>query len=255
MSQQHPEIRTYGLVLPLVRAWARAISKPSRLILGSPFAVVFAPPEDRLQMRRQRARKVDLFLLSCMAIDLAWLTLIATLPGGLWTWLPTAWAIWRIMDIAANAINKSLLEELEAKHHHRIQTAPARVVILGTLNYLELAICFSCLYATRPDLIIAAHPEIRWVFSEAAEKALHLSLITQLTVGYGDLIPSGWVRFTTWLQSFMGLGVLTLLVGRFIAYLPHQVELEESRGPKRSAESSADQPDAAPPSASSATTF
>jgi hypothetical protein len=80
----------------------------------------------------------------------------------------------------------------------------------------------AAIYGFGSELVTGSgQPEV-WLFGShpAIEKCLHLSFITQITVGYGDFVPTGWLRPVAWLQSFAGLGVVALLIARYMTVLP-----------------------------------
>jgi hypothetical protein len=52
------------------------------------------------------------------------------------------------------------------------------------------------------------------------EQALHLSVVTQLTIGFGDLAPTGWLRPIVWLQGGSGLALIALFITRYLSMLP-----------------------------------
>lgn len=64
--------------------------------------------------------------------------------------------------------------------HHSID--PARSVLLAVLNYFEMAVAFAIFYRHWDCLSIKA---------PSASQALYFSLVTGMTVGYGDIVPRG----------------------------------------------------------------
>ena len=47
----------------------------------------------------------------------------------------------------------------------------------------------------------------------------YLSVITQLTIGYGDVYPTGWLRVVAAIQGLVGALFIILVLGRLLASL------------------------------------
>jgi Ion channel len=124
-------------------------------------------------------------------------------------------------DILAVTVRASLFDEFHEQKQQPVLSAPSRVVVLGLINYFELILCFAGIYASAPDLLRTENNSIEWCL-EPIEKPVHFSFITQLTIGYGDLYPTGWLRPICWLQGFSGLGITALLIARYIAAVPRE---------------------------------
>jgi Ion channel len=45
----------------------------------------------------------------------------------------------------------------------------------------------------------------------------YLSIITQLTIGYGDVYPTSWMRLVAAIQGLVGIVFVVLVFGRVIA--------------------------------------
>jgi hypothetical protein len=50
--------------------------------------------------------------------------------------------------------------------------------------------------------------------------ALYFSMITQLTIGYGDIRPLHAARWIASLQGLVGFGFTLLIIGRFVSLIP-----------------------------------
>lgn len=130
--------------------------------------------------------------------------------------------VWRIVDIVCTAARIVLFDPYRTHYTSEYKiSSTVRSIILGFLNYLELIFAFAIIYRINGHLIGAVGGANEYMSS------LYLSAVTQLTVGYGDLRPLGFLRLVTSLQAFFGLALLSLFVARFISLLRPIASLEE----------------------------
>src|SRR5207248_3677051 len=129
----------------------------------------------------KHANRVDALVASCFVLE--FLCLIAASQWrGNWRWL-LLFTAWRILDIAATAVRLSLFDRRHRSANASLAVAShERVVVLGLVNYVELVICFASIYAGFPDSIHGLRDGL---------DVIHLSVISQLTIGYGDIYPEG----------------------------------------------------------------
>lgn len=94
-------------------------------------------------------------------------------------------------------MNLSVFDQLRTNEQVLISSA-VRTLVLSFLNYLELVICFGLVYATMLEQLVGASG---W------GDALYYSVVTQLTIGYGDIRPLGEARFVSSAQGGGGRGL------------------------------------------------
>ncbi len=135
------------------------------------------------------------------------------------------WYIWylcgvamvcRVVNIVSFNLRVALVETTRSRSGaalHLVISAK-RSVILGFANFCELIICFGGLYAAFPDLIAVPGDGAKDIVT-----FIYLSVITQLTIGYGDVSPLGWMRLVVGLQGLSGLLLITLTIGRFVSLI------------------------------------
>jgi len=131
-------------------------------------------------------------------------------------WSATLIAVWRIVNILSIAVNMALFDGLRRKSPH-VMASAVRTIILTSINYIEVIACFGVAYAAFPSLL--KHADDRFA------DALYFSAITQLTIGYGDVVPSGIGRLVAVIQGMFGLWFGLLILSRFVNALPRFREL------------------------------
>jgi hypothetical protein len=86
--------------------------------------------------------------------------------------------------------------------------SPQRTLVLAAINYVELMLWFGLVYALNYKSLHGA--------SQPAT-AFYFSIITQLTIGYGDVSPEGWLRIEAALQGLIGALFVIVVLGRAIS--------------------------------------
>lgn len=166
------------------------------------------------EQTRRDARSRDLYIA-------AWLTLLAgsvTLATGgapeHVRWVVQILALLRIIDIVQTAGNISIFDPLRLEGRHRVPSM-ARTFILSLVNYLELIVWFALVYASRRGVLQAGDADVtRFV------DCLYFSIVTQLTIGYGDILPKGTGRLIASAQGLVSFFFTLVILGRVVALLP-----------------------------------
>ncbi len=121
-------------------------------------------------------------------------------------------AIFRIVDIIQVSINIVLFNRLRVHPDLRNpMISLTRSLLLTVINYFELILLFGVIYLSYPEII---HPRVE------PYDALYFSVITQITIGYGDLRPVGWGRLVASIQGITGFFFAIFVLARFISSLP-----------------------------------
>jgi Ion channel len=214
------------------------LSGGSTRLLGTPKVGENDTEEQRLAYSQSRSQLVDTFVVACFVTDVVCFGLICGKMTCAW-WLAVVFIVWRMVDLLATAVRVSLFDEFDKRTERYVYSTPIRPVVLGIMNYVELVVCFAAVYAINPGLILSSDKDLSWLVSPSVERPLHLSFMTQLTVGYGDLYPDHWLRPVTWLQGCAGLGVIVLLIARYMAIVPGSDESVAGPTPQQPAASPA----------------
>jgi hypothetical protein len=85
-----------------------------------------------------------------------------------------------------------------------------RIFMLAGINFIELGFCFGTFYALNYQRLSGAG---------RALTGFYFSFITQLTIGYGDVYPTGWLRAVAVLQGLTTALFVILVFGRIIGSL------------------------------------
>jgi hypothetical protein len=92
-----------------------------------------------------------------------------------------------------------------------------RVLTLTVINYNELWLCFSAIYSANPSLLkIASQPQIQ----VSPWDALYFSGATQLTIGYGDILPVDFGRAIALIQGWVSIMFALLILSKIIGIIP-----------------------------------
>lgn len=89
-----------------------------------------------------------------------------------------------------------------------------RNLLYALINYIELIICFATIYARFSD-----HLDFDRVHEDKLVY-LYFSNISQLTIGYGDVCPQGFLRFIVASQGMVGLLIVSLTIGKYVGLMP-----------------------------------
>ena len=241
MSDQHKakaSRKHYGLIVPIVTrlCWFRPLTGIPAKLLGSRLSAIDKVKDD------DRAQKYCIRIDLLVALRLAFAVLLLVFaalaaPGGsLWTSVACVAAALLLMDVMANAGRVALAgEDDDYIDTRRLVFDPGRIVLLGLVNYLELILGFAVIYTANLGCLRETTQK-GFKAVESCGDALYFSVITQLTIGYGDISPTGWLRLAASLQGLAGVVLLVLLVGQFVNALPPSVGLRQYRREKSSEE-------------------
>jgi Ion channel len=142
------------------------------------------------------------YVLICLLIEiLIALAFLAPSTGhsSIAAWVVGILAVIRIVEIVGRIVDVTEV------------ISPPRTLILAGINYFELALCFGVLYASNYQSLNGASRPIT---------AFYFSIITQLTIGYGDVSPRGWLRLVVVVQGMLSALFIITVFARAIAALP-----------------------------------
>ncbi|WP_396201908.1 potassium channel family protein [Gemmatimonas sp.] len=207
------QLREYSIITWFFERvfWLLHQLSPSRMVGGSRLAHVNSEAfrENPKQATALRSRRKEAYILTWFAIELL-LLLVTELEVGWPLWIPRVLATIRILDIFQSSVNLSVFDQLRTEERVVISSA-VRTLVLSFLNYLELLICFGIVYVTMLSKLAGA---------ESWMDAIYFSVVTQLTIGYGDIRPLGEARFVAAMQGLIAVAFTILILGRIVSVLP-----------------------------------
>jgi hypothetical protein len=199
--------------------WAEFISPgilyiPTRSLLHAHLSEVDQPAAREsfmIENMRHRSNAVDFYILSWIAFQFIMLVLLKMI-GSYWVVAAIrALVLVRVIDIAQANINMNIFDRLRYGETSHITVSVTRNIVLAALTFVELILSFGLIYATMPENLLGAAGRF---------DAIYFSMITQLTIGYGDIRPLHAARWIASAQGLVGFGFSLLIIGRFVSLIP-----------------------------------
>lgn len=220
-----PGVKTLRRISPIAFTFERAFFLLSQITperIFSPTRVTiqdkFGNSADRVLAADKRGLKTEVYMLLWLFIEFC-TVIFGTGQSSAYVTLPLCVLMSiRILDIIQITANISLFDRLKVTWKVYYVENTVRSIVLSLLNYLELVVCFGYLYC------VLGRNEKYLRMKESIFDGYYFSGITQLTIGYGDMTPSGPVKYLALVQGFIGFIFTILILARFIALLP---ELKE----------------------------
>ncbi|MFA6308832.1 MAG: potassium channel family protein [Clostridia bacterium] len=210
------KLKEFGFIAYYVGIFFRFLSKlspiGSRVKNQEEFDA--APDEEKINVCKKQAMRVDKYILGWILFEIA--TLI-TSELGIWKnyigFILILIIVLRIIDILQTNINLSIFD------YERKATRVAsyvRVLVNVIVNYFELILCFGFIYAQNLAFLING---------SNYTDGYYFSATTQLTIGYGDIIPSGFIKFIACFQGFVGFLFAIIIISKLVSLFPKLEEI------------------------------
>lgn len=168
---------------------------------------------------RRRGRRIDALIIFYVAID-AMLLALLTWRQPIGTILAAAvrlLAALRIIDIVQVTVNLAVFDALRGRVDNMVGSM-ARLVVLSFVNFVELILAFGIVYASALPMLSGAH---------SVGDAVYFSAVTQFTIGYGDIVPTAWVRWVVIAQGLSSFVFIVLVFARALSNLPTLKEFQK----------------------------
>lgn len=184
---------------------------------------------DQRGRRHAMAARSDTLAVVALLLGAAAFLLVPVL-GPAWLGVVWGYVVVRVGLLVVTMLRVSLTWRYAATHALWFDESVHRVVMLALLSYLEAMLLFAAVYAGYPELIQNAGGVIKPMAAGSVPElwldAFHLSAMTQMTVGYGDLRPLSWLRLVASAQVMVALLLLSLILAQFVSRL-HTDRLED----------------------------
>lgn len=205
----------FGIALYYI---VRIITKPSRWLTSAGEYMSDGT------IAKKRIWKIDKYILVCLVLNILFYCFSASGGERWWLhWVSLAFAIFRICDILGNVL-RTLYDRLGVPRLGDPKIASQmRRVVLGLENYFELIICYGIVYNLFFDKLIMSPAVERDMFT-----ALYFSGVTQLTIVYGDIQPSSFLRIVVLLQGISGLIIVVFVISRAVSLLKGEIAFDGS---------------------------
>jgi hypothetical protein len=171
---------------------------------------------DPKALTRARSRRVEAYIVGWLLLELGLVTIAIAWPPQTPRWWPTVLATWRLVDIFQASMNLTVFDRLRMKATNHYVASVARIAILSLWNYIEAIACFGIIYADHARLLTRT---VAGTVSDDFDP-FYFSAITQLTIGYGDMAPTGGLRAVAVTQGLLGFVLGVFAISRVIAFLP-----------------------------------
>jgi len=211
MSDPIPRLRQYSPVTWAVERLFYLLKQPSAWILRDRLDLQTAAESEVVK----RARCVEFYVLVWVVIELVAAITAALSSAWVVIWLVRVVVTIRIIDILQAAVNISVFDQVRAPGKHKVASV-VRVLVLSSVNFLELIMSFGVIYLSALHTLRNASV---WY------DAFYFSAITQFTIGYGDIRPTGLARVLAVVQGLAGILFIVLVLARIVSILPEYQEV------------------------------
>jgi hypothetical protein len=172
---------------------------------------LFTSPTKKVKETIRRSRAIEAYIVVWFVLDALAIAIIPWLSDP-YIWITAAIMGYRVFDIVQTALNVNLFAPLRLPARQHYIASLARMVILAIWNFIEMVVCFAAIY------LVNRHrfgPPLTTRID-----GLYFSAITQLTIGYGDIVPLGSMRAVAPLQGLLGFLLALFALSRLVAFLP-----------------------------------
>lgn len=166
--------------------------------------------DDQISITKKRALLIDTYVTVYIVIEVSLYVLLVHSDAAWIRYMALGLAILRIIDIIQANVNIVLFDNIRANKELQVGSV-VRVLVLLFLNYMELILCFGILYFSSATSLSQT---VNW------GNCIYFSVITQLTIGYGDIIPIGIFKMVSAVQGLLSMLFTLLILGRLVSSLP-----------------------------------
>ena len=170
----------------------------------------------------RRATAFDAYVLLWIALEASALVVATHWPTAPSLAIVQGLVVSRIIDLVRVGLNTSLFDQVTGHGGDRVESAP-RLVLLALIAYVELMACFAVIYLSHRGLLVQTDKA-----PTGALDAICFSVLTQMTISFGNPLPNGWLKYVAALQGFLGLLLVALIIARMMSSLRPLKSLDEN---------------------------
>lgn len=164
------------------------------------------------KLTKHRAKQIDRYILFCFFFEIALLVALANSRDHTLSWIAQIWVFIRIIDIIQANFNLNVFDRIRFNVSELVTASITRNLVLSIFTFFELILCFSLYYLVHLESLREA---VLW------HDAVYFSIITQITVGYGDIKPTGVLRLVAALHGVIGVLFTLIIMGKFVSMIPN----------------------------------
>jgi hypothetical protein len=210
-------IKEFSIIVPALVTlfdWFSYFS-PARIIIGYKDNNIHPKNPAFIDHQKKRSKKIEVYIISCLLVEVFCLLIIQyeDYRTGFMVVIKNIIIFFifsRIFDLFQSMINVNIFAPLR-NPQSGVVSSVRRTVVLSLINLVELILCFALVYF---------HNRTDFNKVLSLSDSLYYSVITQITIGYGDIYPLRWMRIVASIQALMGYLFSIFMLGRFISLLP-----------------------------------
>ncbi|MET0793230.1 MAG: potassium channel family protein [Polyangiaceae bacterium] len=194
--------------------FALQYTSPANLLFGTRLNLQHGLTEDEIvRNARRRGRQIEAYVFTWALVEAVCVGVTSARHGECQALETIAIVIvaCRVLEIFQAGVNLNLFDQLRSNPGSHRVASTTRLIVLSAWNFAELIVCFGVVYgssfATLSDQSGGLTP-------------YYFSLITQFTIGYGDICPKGGTRAIAMAQASLGFLFALFALSRLVAFLP-----------------------------------
>lgn len=177
----------------------------------------FNTDNDKESITKKRGTNIEYYILAWVFLVLPICICFSNSENRLFKIASLCFAIYRLGEILVASINMNLFDAIRVEKGSHYVSSILRTIILSLINYFEIFMLYSIIYNFQINLLVGAN---------GYHDTIYFSFITQLTIGYGDILPKGILKLVSMTQGIFGFLFGILVLSRFISIIstPNSVQ-------------------------------
>jgi hypothetical protein len=173
----------------------------------------FNQGQDPAAITKRRGKQIEVYIIVWFVIEILLIAFTNNLQKP-YQCLAVFIATYRLLDIFQATLNLNVFDRLRISSKQVFVASLARTAILSVWNFFESILCFAIIYSANWQLLRHGYGKID------SFDPIYFSTVTQLTIGYGDVMPMSWLRGVAIVQGACGFLLGVFAISRVISFLP-----------------------------------